>query len=106
MFAWLTLVHHVQGIELEVVTFVKPGADKVIEPKARSPGECQGVDHELRDGLFPHRVWFVVENMDPTVADLEKINVARQRGLRGEGNDKAQLPLQVGDVLWRKVERH
>ena len=82
-------MHHVQGIKFVVVTFVKPSADEVIEPQARSAGEGQGIDHELGDRLFSHRVRFVVEDMDPTIADLEKIDVARQRSLRGEGNGES-----------------
>jgi hypothetical protein len=59
-------MHHVQGIELEVVTLIEPGADKVIEPQACSSRECQGIDHELGNGLVSDRVRLVVEDMDPT----------------------------------------
>src|SRR5919204_4296039 len=80
----LPLMHHMQGIELEVVALIEPGADKVIEPEAGAPRERQGIDHELGDGLVPDRVRLVVEDVDAAVPDLHKIDVAGQRGLGQE----------------------
>ena len=73
-------MHHVQWIKLKVVTLIKPGTDKVIEPQSGSPGEGQRIDHELGDGLFSDGVRLVVEDMDPAITDLEEINVAGERG--------------------------
>ena len=89
-------VHHMQGIKLEVMSLIKPGADKVIEPEAGPAGQRQGIDHKLGNGLVPDRVRFVVEDMDASVADLHEIDVAGQRGLRGEGNGVA---CQRGEVM-------
>ena len=33
------LMHHMQGVELEVVVFIEPSADKVIEPEAGPSGK-------------------------------------------------------------------
>ena len=95
-----------QRIKLKVVAFIEPGADEVIEPQSRSPGERQGIDHELGDGLVSYCVRLVVEDMDLAVPDLEKIDVARQRGLGGEGNGKSQIPLHVRDILGCEVDWH
>ena len=99
-------VHDVQGIEFKVVTLIKPGADKVIEPQARTPGEREGIDHELGDRLFSDGVWFVVENMDPAVPDLHEVDMTSESGLGRERNGKAEFLLHMGDVLWREVDRH
>ena len=85
-------MHHVQWIKLEVVALIEPGADKVIEPQARSPGERQGIHHELGDRLIVHRVRLVVEDMDAAVPDLHEIDVAGQGGLRGRGEWQIPTP--------------
>ena len=95
-----------QGIKLEGVSLIKPGADKVIEPEAGPAGQRQGIDHELGNGLVPDRVRLVVEDMDPAIADLHEIDVAGQRGLGGEGNGETQLLLHVDDVVLCEVDRH
>ena len=55
MFSWLALVHDVQGVKLKVVTFVKPGADEVIEPEAGSAGEGQSFD--MKAAGKTHQSW-------------------------------------------------
>src|SRR5262249_35135239 len=77
-----SLMYHVQGIEFEIVVLIEPSADEVIEPKARPPGKRQRIHHELGDGLVPHRVRLIVEDMDAAVADLDEIDVAGEGGLR------------------------
>jgi hypothetical protein len=56
------------GIQCLVVARIKPGAADVREPEARAPGVREGVDHELRDGFFSHRVRFVFQDRHPAVA--------------------------------------
>ena len=74
-------MYHVKRIKLEVVVLVEPGADKVIEPEACASRECQGIDHELSDGLFLVGARLVVEDVDRAVADLEHVDVPSQRGV-------------------------
>src|SRR5712691_12234410 len=87
-----------ERIELKVVTLIKPGTDKIVEPQTCSSGERQGIDHALGDGLVPDRIRLVVENMDPAVPHLEEVDVAGQRCLGGEGNGKSQFLLPVRDT--------
>ena len=63
-------MHHVEGVELEVVVLVEPGADKVVETQAGAARHRQGVNHELGDGLLFVRARFVVEDVDAAVSDL------------------------------------
>ena len=100
------LVYHVQGIELEVVAVVEPGAGEVKEAQAGASGERQGIDHELGDGTLMDGARFIVEDVDTAVADLQNINVAGDRPSGYERNVKAELLLHVCDVSWCQVDRH
>ena len=92
------LVHHVQGIELEVVAVVEPGAGEVKEAQAGASGERQGIDHELGDRPLVDGARFVVEDVDAAVADLQDIDVAGDRGSGVDRNVKAEVLLHVRDV--------
>ena len=87
-----------ERIERKVVTLIKPGTDKIVEPQTCSSGERQGIDHALGDGLVPDRIRLVVEDMDPAVPHLEEVDVAGPRCLGGEGNGKSQFLLPVRDT--------
>jgi hypothetical protein len=67
-------VDDMEGKECKVVLLIKPRAREVIEPQSGSSGKRQGVDYELGDRLFAHRVWLVVKDMDMAVADLEEFS--------------------------------
>ena len=99
-------MHHVQGIELEVVAVVEPGADKVEEAQAGATGERQGIDHELGDWPLVDGTRFVVEDVDTAVADLQNIDVAGDRGSGVNRNVKAEFMLHVRDICSREVDRH
>ena len=68
------LVHHVQGIELIIIVLIEPGADEIVEPKAGTARQRQGIDHELRDGSLGLGIRFIVDDMDGAVSDLKKID--------------------------------
>jgi hypothetical protein len=80
----------VQGVELEVVAVVKPGTGEVEEAQAGAPRECQGIDHELGDRPLVDSAWFVVEDVDAAVADLQDIDVAGDRLSGVERNVEAE----------------
>jgi hypothetical protein len=61
---------------------------------------------KLGDGLFLIGARLIVKDGDCPIADLEHIDVAGQYGIGLDRNPKAELPLHVGDVLWREVNRH
>jgi hypothetical protein len=60
----------------------------------------QRVDRELGDGFVRPRIWLVVEDVHCAVPDLEKIDVAGDRGLgvSGEKPDAGFL-FERGDVV-------
>ena len=101
-----TLVHHVQGMELEVMAVIEPGAGEVKEAQAGAARERQGIDHELGDRPFVDGARFVVEDMDTAVADLEDIDVAGDRVSGVDRNVKAEVLPHVRDVCAREVDRH
>jgi hypothetical protein len=88
-------VHDRQRVELIIVAIIKPGADNIIEPQACAPRKCYGVDHELGDGPLAHRAWLIVQNVDPTVADLQDVNVTGERRGTRQWYVEAKLVLQV-----------
>ena len=100
------LVHHVQGVELEVVTVIKPRAGEVKETQASASRERQRIDHELGNGPLVDGTRFVVEDVDAAVADLQDIDVAGDRSSSVDRNVKAKVLLHVRDVFWRKIDRH
>ena len=100
------LVHHVQGIELEVVAVVEPGAGEVKEAQAGASGERQGIDHELGDRPLMVGARFIVQDVDTAVADLQDVDVAGDRRSGVERNVKAEFMLHVRDVFRCEVDRH
>ena len=98
-------MHDVERVELEVVVFVKPCAGEIVEAQASAPRESQRVDHKLGDRLFFRCVGFVVENVNRTVADLQHVNVASERGIRSNGNIETELRLHVHEVIGGKIDR-
>ena len=64
--------------ELKVVRLVEPGTFEHLDRKPRPAGERQRIYRQLHVGVFLLScVGLVVEDMDVAVADLQKINVAR-----------------------------
>ena len=99
-------MHHVQGVELEVVTVIKPRAGEVKETQASASRERQGIDHELGDRPLVDGARFIVKHVDAAVADLQNIDVAGDRGSSVDRNVKAKLLLHVRDVCAREIDRH
>ena len=61
------LVHHVQGMELEAMAVIEPGAGEVKEAQAGASGECEGIHHELGDRPLADGTRFVVQDVDAAV---------------------------------------
>lgn len=74
-------MHHVERVELEVVVLIEPCTDEVIESQTGAPGERKRIDHQLRDGPLVVGARLVVEDMDRAVANLQDIDVARERDI-------------------------
>ncbi len=102
----MALVDDVEGVELEVVVLIEPGADKVEEPEAGASLECQGVDHELGDRSLAHGIGFVVKDVDRAASELEEVDVTAEGSLRDKRHSKAELVLEVGNVLGREIDRN
>ena len=62
--------------EFAVLLLVEPRAFDVEQTKPGEPGECQGIDGELRERAVGAGVWFVVEDMHRAIADLQKVDMA------------------------------
>jgi hypothetical protein len=65
---------------------VEPGTFDVEQFESCQTGERQGIDGELRDWFVRLRIGLVIQNMNCTVSDLEKVEVpgdgARPSGFR------------------------
>ena len=69
--------------KLVVFLLVEPGAFDVEEFQARhADGERERIDRELRDRLVGARIGFVIEDVHGVVADLQKVDVARDAARR------------------------
>ncbi len=100
------LVHDVERVKLKIVVLVEPGADEVVKPEAGAARECQGIDHELGDGLLLCGAGFIVKDVDSAVSYLEHVDVAGESGVGLDRNLESELALHMGDVLRREDNRH
>jgi hypothetical protein len=65
------------GKEFTILGFVEPGAFDVEKLEAWIPaGQRQSIDRELGDRLVGGRIRPVVQDVDGTVSDLQKVDVA------------------------------
>jgi hypothetical protein len=71
------LVDSLERKELEIVILVEPAALEELQRQAGSSGKGESVDRELDMGVrFLSRLRLIVKNVDVTIAELQKINVA------------------------------
>lgn len=75
-FCFSQFQNHLQGIEFIIIFVVKPGAFEIIKSKAGKAAERQSIDGELLNRPFFFSPWFVVQDVDLAVSDLDDVYVA------------------------------
>ena len=87
------------------MVFVEPGAFEIEQAETGPARERKRVERELLDRPLTVRLWFVVEDMDEAIPDLEDVDVTGERRVLGERHVEGELGLEVSDVFRQKIDR-
>src|SRR6266851_3280926 len=91
--------------EIKIVFLIKPAALEEFQRQAGFPGQGERIDRELHVSVrFFACIWFVVEDVNVPVADLQEVDMAGDNGaLEVEVESAATV---VADVLVGEKYRH